>query len=141
LALYRDSANGVRLRSELAADLPAIPADPDLLRRVLINLIENATEAVSRSANQRGEVLVRTEWLPSEQRVELTVSDTGPGISPEEKERLFLPFFSTKPGGMGLGLAIVSRIVAEHHGSISVEDNNPSGARFRVALPARPPAS
>ena len=141
LALYRDSANGVRLRSELAADLPAIPADPDLLRRVLINLIENATEAVSRSANQRGEVLVRTEWLPSEQRVELTVSDTGPGISPEEKERLFLPFFSTKSGGTGLGLAIVSRIVAEHHGSISVEDNNPSGARFRVALPARPPAS
>jgi nitrogen fixation/metabolism regulation signal transduction histidine kinase len=141
LALYRDSTNGVRLRSELAADLPAIAADPDLLRRVLINLIENATEAVTRSANPRGEVLVRTEWRPGEQRVELTVTDTGPGISPEEKERLFLPFFSTKPGGTGLGLAIVSRIVAEHHGSISVEDNDPSGVRFRVALPLRPPAA
>jgi len=141
LALYRDSANGVRLRSELAADLPAIPADPTLLRRVLINLIENAAEALSRSAARDAEVWVRTRWLAGEQRVELTVTDTGPGISPEEKERLFLPFFSTKPGGMGLGLAIVSRIVAEHHGSISVEDNNPSGARFRVALPARPPAS
>ncbi len=140
LALYRDSSNGVRLRSELASDLPAIPADPDLLRRVLINLIENATEAVSRSPRAGGEVLVRTRWLPAEQRVELTVTDTGPGISPEEKERLFLPFFSTKPGGTGLGLAIVSRIVAEHHGSISVEDNNPSGVRFRVALPLRPPA-
>ena len=140
LALYRDSTNGVRLRSELASDLPAIPADPDLLRRVLINLIENATEAVSRSPRAGGEVLVRTRWLPAEQRVELTVTDTGPGISPEEKERLFLPFFSTKPGGTGLGLAIVSRIVAEHHGSISVEDNNPSGVRFRVALPLRPPA-
>ena len=141
LALYRDSTNGVRLRSELASDLPAIPADPTLLRRVLINLIENATEALSRSAARDAEVWVRTRWLAGEQRVELTVTDTGPGISPEEKERLFLPFFSTKPGGMGLGLAIVSRIVAEHHGSISVEDNNPSGARFRVALPARPPAS
>ncbi len=67
--------------------------------------------------------------------MELTVSDTGPGISVEQKERLFLPFFSNRPGGMGLGLAIVNRIVAEHHGTISIEDNLPTGARFRVTLP------
>ena len=69
LALYRDSTNGVRLRSELASDLPAIPADPTLLRRVLINLIENATEALSRSAARDAEVWVRTRWLAGEQRV------------------------------------------------------------------------
>ena len=140
LALYHDSTNGVRLRSELARDLPAIPADPHLLRRALINLIENATEAVSRATHD-GEVLVRTRHLPDRGAVELTVSDTGPGISPEEKERLFLPFFSTKPDGMGLGLAIVSRIVAEHRGSIFFEDNRPRGASFRIELPIRPPAA
>lgn len=138
LALYRDWANGVRLRSELAADLPSIPADPDLLRRVVINLIENATEAVSQAPTK--EIVVRTRHLAARRSVELTISDTGPGISPEQKQRLFLPFFSTKPNGMGLGLAIVNRIVAEHHGSISIEDNTPSGARFRVELPIQSPA-
>ncbi|MBI4466777.1 MAG: HAMP domain-containing protein [Acidobacteria bacterium] len=139
LALYRDSANGIRLRSELAVNLPVIPADPDLLRRVLINLIENATEAVARAVTK--EIVVRTRHLPRQRCVELTVSDTGPGISPENKERLFLPFFSTKASGMGLGLAIVSRIVAEHHGRISIEDNTPTGASFRVELPTETPAT
>jgi signal transduction histidine kinase len=68
--------------------------------------------------------------------VELVVEDTGCGIGPEEKERLFLPYFSTKNRGTGLGLAIVSHIVAEHNGQIRVEDNQPMGARFTVELPA-----
>ncbi|MFQ5723091.1 MAG: ATP-binding protein [Terriglobia bacterium] len=138
LALYRDSMNGIRLASALAADLPPIPADPDLLRRLLMNLIENASEALAEAP--RKEIRVQTRYLPEQQSVELSVSDTGPGISAEQKERLFLPFFSSKPGGMGLGLAIVSRIVAEHHGTISVEDNPPSGACFRVRLPTQAPA-
>lgn len=139
LALYRDSPNSVHLRLELAPDLPRIPADPDLLRRALVNLIENATDAVAQSPSK--EILVRTRHLLPLRTVELTVADTGPGISPEDKERLFLPFFSTKPSGMGLGLAIVSRIVAEHHGSIRIEDNAPSGARFVVELPVEQPVA
>ncbi|MEE8201780.1 MAG: ATP-binding protein [Candidatus Acidoferrales bacterium] len=137
LALYRDSLNGIRLASALAADLPPISADPDLLRRLLMNLIENASEALAEAPTK--EIRVQTRYLPDQQSVELSVSDTGPGISAEQKERLFLPFFSSKPGGMGLGLAIVSRIVAEHHGTISVEDNAPSGACFRVRLPTQVP--
>lgn len=139
LALYRDSPNGVQLRLELARELPPIPADPALLRRALVNLIENATDAVSQAPTK--EILVRTRHLSPLRTVELTVADSGPGISPEDKERLFLPFFSTKPSGMGLGLAIVSRIVAEHHGSIRIEDNTPRGARFVVELPTEQPAA
>jgi len=70
--------------------------------------------------------------------VELVVADSGTGVSPEDKEKLFLPYFSTKNRGTGLGLAIVSHIVAEHGGQIRVEDNKPSGARFTVEIPALP---
>ena len=141
LALYRDALNGVRLSADLAAALPPITGDPALLRRVLVNLIDNAAEAVSGSPDSGGSVVVRTRYLPDARRVELSVADSGPGISPEHKERLFLPFFSTKPNGMGLGLAIVGRIVAEHHGRIRVEDNSPSGTRFVVDFPAESPAA
>jgi len=134
LANYSDSLNGVQLSSELASDLPPIKGDPALLRRVLVNLIDNATEAVSAAAAKT--VLIRTGFDSASGCVELSVADSGPGISPEHKERLFLPFFSTKPNGMGLGLAIVSRIVAEHHGTIRVEDNAPCGTRFVLQFPA-----
>jgi len=72
--------------------------------------------------------------------VELEVSDTGHGISPEDKNKLFLPHFSTKSRGTGLGLAIASRIVAEHNGTIRIEDNLPIGARFVIRFPAVEPA-
>ena len=140
LALYRDSLNGVRLSTDLAATLPLITGDPALLRRVLVNLLDNAAEAVSGSPAS-GSVLVRTRYLANLRCVELSVSDSGPGISPAHKERLFLPFFSTKPNGMGLGLAIVSRIVAEHRGRIRVEDNEPSGTRFVIEFPVESPAA
>ena len=67
--------------------------------------------------------------------VEITIEDSGPGIPPEAKERLFLPYFSTKSSGTGLGLAIVNRIIAEHHGSIRVEENFPTGTKFVIELP------
>ncbi len=139
VALYGDSASGVELHCELGDDLPPIQADPALLRRALANLIDNATEAVAGSS--RRQVQVRTDHDPAGGRVVLSVSDTGRGIPPENKERLFLPFFSTKPSGMGLGLAIVSRIVAEHRGTIRVEDNTPSGTRFVVEFPVERPVA
>jgi len=135
VALYSDSRNGVQISSELAANLPPISGDPALLRRVLVNLIDNATEAVSAAVAKT--ILIRTDFDPASGCVELSVADSGPGISPEHKERLFLPFFSTKPNGMGLGLAIVSRIVAEHRGTIRVEDNAPCGTRFVLQFPAQ----
>ncbi|MFB3153367.1 MAG: PAS domain-containing sensor histidine kinase, partial [Candidatus Acidiferrales bacterium] len=107
--------------------------------RVVTNLVHNATEAVAQE--ERKDIEIRTRALTAKHAVELTVTDTGPGISPENKQRLFLPFFSTKSSGMGLGLAIVNRIVAEHHGNIRVEDNHPHGARFVVELPTERPSA
>jgi signal transduction histidine kinase len=96
-------------------------------------LIDNAAEALDGALVK--EIVVRTATAETPETVVLTVSDSGPGISPQDKERLFLPYFSTKERGTGLGLAIVSRIVGEHGGTIRVEDNRPTGTRFIVELP------
>ena len=109
-------------------------ADADALKRVLANLVDNAAEATQNSLVR--EIHISTALLPSKDAVELVVADTGPGVTPELKEKLFLPYFSTKKRGTGLGLAIVSRIIEDHHGSIRVEENEPAGARFILELPA-----
>jgi two-component system nitrogen regulation sensor histidine kinase NtrY len=106
--------------------------DPDQIKRAVLNLVDNAVEAVSGA----GEVTVETLWMARERRARIEVTDNGPGVSPEDKERLFLPYFSTKATGMGLGLPIVHQIVADHRGSIWVEDNLPRGSRFIIELPA-----
>jgi hypothetical protein len=76
--------------------------------------------------------------VASRDAVEITIADTGHGVTRELKERLFLPYFSTKKRGTGLGLAIVSRVIEDHHGSIRVEENRPVGCRFIVELPVVP---
>ena len=106
--------------------------DPNQIKRSVLNLVDNAVEAVGES----GEVLVETIWLPDARRARIAVADTGPGIAGEDKERLFVPYFSTKATGMGLGLAIVHQIVTDHGGTIWVEDNLPQGSRFVIELPA-----
>jgi two-component system nitrogen regulation sensor histidine kinase NtrY len=98
---------------------------------VLINLVDNAIEATEK----RGTVTLTTEFDRSHGRIRLAVGDDGPGIPAEDRDKLFVPTFSTKRRGSGLGLAIVSRIVQEHQGAIRVEDNVPRGARFVVELP------
>jgi two-component system nitrogen regulation sensor histidine kinase NtrY len=102
------------------------------MKRVLINLVDNAIEATGR----KGSVVVSAEFDRALARVRLAVADDGPGIPPEDKDKLFVPHFSTKKRGSGLGLAIVSRIVQEHQGTIRVEDREPRGTRFVVDLPA-----
>src|SRR5205823_10571112 len=88
-----------------------------------------------------GAVTLETEYAPDPARVRLIVADTGPGIPSEERDKLFVPYFSTKVNGMGLGLPIVSEIVNEHGGTIRVEDNQPSGTRFVIEVPVtRAPA-
>jgi two-component system nitrogen regulation sensor histidine kinase NtrY len=132
LSLYEGLFGEVRIERRLAPDVPALRLDADQMKRVVINLVDNAVEAIE----QKGTVLVSTELDRTAGKVRLGVADDGPGIRPEDKDKLFVPHFSTKRRGSGLGLAIVSRIVQEHQGVIRVEDNHPRGARFVVELPA-----
>src|SRR5580692_5625661 len=134
LDLFHGRLEGVTVRTELAAALPLVKADRELLRRVLANLIDNAAEAMEGATIRRMRVATRVDG--DGDAVEIEISDSGQGISPEDKERLFLPHFSTKERGTGLGLAIASRIIAEHNGTIRVEDNLPAGTRFVIRFPA-----
>ena len=129
LALYREVKPGVEVRAEAAGDLGEAWLDPEQIRRVLINLIDNAVEATE----PPGEIVVAAERRG--ETIELAVADSGRGIPPEDRDKLFLPFFSRKGRGTGMGLAIVQRIVSDHAGRIRVEDNLPRGSVFRVELP------
>ena len=138
-ALYRDSHPGLALTTHHPDDLPLCEVDPDHVKRAVLNLVDNAVEAIGATG---GEVVVETLHLPDPGRVRIVVSDTGPGIPLEDRDKLFLPHFSTKVTGMGLGLPIVSEIATEHGGTVSVDDNEPRGSRFTIELPvARTPAT
>lgn len=132
--VFADRLEGITVKMQLDPGLPAVRGDHGLLRSVLVNLIDNAAEALEGSGLR--EIVVTTRSPADSDLVEIAVSDTGHGISPQDKDKLFLPHFSTKERGTGLGLAIVARIVAEHGGSVHVEDNFPVGSRFVVELPA-----
>ena len=106
--------------------------DREQFKRVVVNLVDNAAEAMRESLVKR--LLVSTRSTARE-TVELMVADTGCGVSADDKEKLFLPYFSTKGRGTGLGLAIVNHILSEHGARIRVEDNRPAGARFYVEVP------
>jgi PAS domain S-box-containing protein len=133
LNVFAGRMNGISLQRALSPDLPIVQADSDQMKRVVVNLIDNAAEALEQSL--RKEIWVRSALAPDRDVVEITIEDSGPGIPTEDKERLFLPYFSTKTSGTGLGLAIVNRIIAEHHGSIRVEENFPTGTKFIIELP------
>jgi nitrogen fixation/metabolism regulation signal transduction histidine kinase len=133
LAIFKDRLDGISIRTSYAPNLPPVNLDREQFQRVVVNLVDNAAEAMQES-------LVKNLYIATQpgsaDTVELLVADSGCGVSPEDKEKLFLPYFSTKGRGTGLGLAIVSHIVAEHNGQIRVEDNRPSGARFTIEIPA-----
>jgi len=131
VALYRDVKPGVAIHTDLAPEIGEIWVDPEQLRRVLINLLDNALEATE----PPGEVAVRAERRG--ERLILEVADAGSGIAAEDREKLFLPFFSRKKRGTGMGLAIVHRIVSDHNGAIRVSENLPQGAIFTIELPVR----
>ena len=132
--VFSERLDGITLKTDFAENVAMVRADAGLLRSVVVNLIDNAAEALENSSFR--EITVSTKSLPDAEAVEISVADTGHGISPEDKDKLFLPNFSTKDRGTGLGLAIAARIVAEHGGSIHVEDNFPVGSRFVIELPA-----
>jgi two-component system, NtrC family, nitrogen regulation sensor histidine kinase NtrY len=134
LDVFQGRLDDLAIQADFAADLPLVKADGELLRQVIVNLIDNAAEAMEGSASRC--LKIATRFRPDHDTVEIAVADSGHGISPEDKERLFLPYFSTKDRGTGLGLAIAGRIIAEHHGLIRAEDNVPVGTRFIIELPA-----
>ncbi len=136
LNVFNGRLDDIQIHRELAHDLPRVNADSEQMRRVVVNLIDNAAEALERAVSR--EIWVRTRPDPDRDVVELVVADSGPGIPAEAKERLFLPYSSTKRRGTGLGLAIVSRIVSEHDGWIRVEANQPRGTMFVIELPVPP---
>jgi two-component system nitrogen regulation sensor histidine kinase NtrY len=131
LALYRGLFSDVQIRTHFAKTLPKVSADAEQIRRVIINIVDNAIEAVDR----RGAIDIETQHDAGNSLVRIVVADDGPGIPVAERDKLFLPYYSTKQRGSGLGLAIVRRIVAEHGGSIDVSDNVPRGTRFAIELP------
>ena len=131
IALYNGIFAGVRIDQRFAPGVPLVRLDAEQIRRVVINLVDNAIEAMER----RGQIVVETQLDAANSVVRLIVADDGPGIPPAEREKLFLPYYSTKRRGSGLGLAIVRRIIAEHGGSIEVGDNAPRGTRFTIELP------
>jgi len=136
LAVFAGRLDGIVIHKDLQP-LPPVAVDREQFKRVVVNLVDNAAEAMRDTALKH---LTVSTHLAAPDIVELVVSDTGCGIKPEDKEKLFLPYFSTKKRGTGLGLAIVSHIVSEHHAQIRVEDNLPAGARFIIELPALAPA-
>jgi hypothetical protein len=133
LAMFDGRLDGIRVERFLAPDLPPVQADSDAMKRAIANLVDNAAEAMQNSLLK--EIHISTALIGERDSVEITVADTGHGVTSEVKEKLFLPYFSTKRRGTGLGLAIVSRIVEDHRGSIRVEENAPVGTRFIVELP------
>jgi signal transduction histidine kinase len=126
---------GVALDEDLAADLPPVSGSAGALRQVALNLLTNALQAMPHG----GQLRCRTRFLAAEGQVEVLVSDTGPGISAEDRRHLFEPFFTTRPEGTGLGLALCREIVTNHGGRIEYEAGAAQGATFRVVLPAAAP--
>ena len=131
LALYNGIFTDVVFEQQSAAGVPLVRLDAEQIRRVIINLVDNAVEAMER----KGRIVIETELDAANGVVRVMVADDGPGIPAGEREKLFLPYYSTKRRGSGLGLAIVRRIIAEHGGSIEVGDNVPHGTRFTIELP------
>jgi two-component system, NtrC family, nitrogen regulation sensor histidine kinase NtrY len=133
IGVFAGRLEGIEVRVDLAAGLPQVSIDPEQFKRVVVNLIDNAAEAMQDSALK---ILTVQTRFGAADVVEIVFADTGCGITPDQKEKLFLPYFSTKGRGTGLGLAIVSHILTEHNATIRVEDNIPCGAWFAVEVPA-----
>lgn len=134
LKLYEDRLNGIVIESVLDERLPVVRFDAEQIKRALVNLIDNALEAVHQVAGEQ-RISVHTRYCPEQELAQIIVSDTGIGIDPKDYAKLFTPYFSKRPHGTGLGLSIVNRIIAEHHGRVRVQPNQPRGVQFIIELP------
>jgi C4-dicarboxylate-specific signal transduction histidine kinase len=136
IALTRTEAanNSVSVRTQLAAGLPCVQGDRVQLQQVLLNLIINAIEAMRDVGEEERELLISTRNEPDGVSVE--VRDSGPGFAPETLDHVFEAFYTTKPGGLGMGLSICRSIIEAHGGRLWASPNLPRGASFQFALPA-----
>ena len=134
VSLYQDRADGVNIDTELAADLPSAMIDPEQLKRVFVNLVENAAEAFDLDQADK-KITIMTRFDGTRDLIVAEVSDNGRGIAPADFQRLFQPYFSTKGRGTGLGLAIVQRIITDHQGKITAVNNAEKGAKFIIEIP------
>ncbi len=132
MSVFAGRLENIDLCVDLAPSLPTVMIDREQFKRVVINLVDNAAEAMQDSLVRNLSVITQ---LGAGDTIELVIADTGAGVSPEDREKLFVPYFSTKGRGTGLGLAIVNNILAEHQAHIRVEDNAPAGTRFTVEIP------
>jgi two-component system nitrogen regulation sensor histidine kinase NtrY len=141
LALYNGLFTEIRIERRFAPALPPVRLDAEQIRRVIINLVDNAVEAlggstaVPRPDGSPPSIVLTTAADAVNGVARIVVADNGPGIPPGDRDKLFMPYYSTKRRGSGLGLAIVRRIIAEHGGSIEAADNTPSGTVFTIELP------
>jgi two-component system nitrogen regulation sensor histidine kinase NtrY len=141
LALYNGLFRTIRIERRFDATLPPVRIDVEQIRRVAINLVDNAVEvlggvaAAARPDGSAPTIVVETQHDRPHGVARIVVADNGPGIPAADRDKLFMPYYSTKQRGSGLGLAIVRRIIVEHGGSIEVENNDPIGTRFMVELP------
>ncbi|HSR70338.1 MAG TPA: ATP-binding protein [Acidobacteriota bacterium] len=134
LSLYDGRLQDIEIEKRFDQDLDTAQADPQQLERVLVNLIDNSLDSLAEAETQR-RLLIATQVHPKRRSWRLRISDSGVGIPPEDYDRLFLPYFSTKRKGTGLGLAIVRQIIEEHGGSIRAEPNRPQGVSFILEMP------
>ena len=132
--LFQDAHKNITFDFQRDKHIPRLNIDAEQIERVLVNFLDNAVEAVS-ALNGNGRIEIKTVYKRDSQRARVEVADNGIGILPENKVRLFEPYFSTKKSGTGLGLAIVDSIISDHKGSLSVEDNIPTGTIVAFELP------
>lgn len=138
------SPGGAKVTPVFDRSIPSVSLDPEQIRQVIINLVDNALEALGgpagpdRPDGSQPEIVIRTSYVRDLDLVRILVTDNGPGVSAADRDKLFMPYYSTKGRGSGLGLAIVRRIVVEHGGTITVADAVPGGAAFTIDLPCQP---
>lgn len=137
ITAYNGTHEKLEFSTDLDQDVPSFQMDKEQLRRALMNLVENAIQAMK----GRGRLEISTSYRHQLGQIRITIADDGPGISPKVRDKLFVPYFSTKKKGTGLGLAIVQRIISDHGGTIRLTDNSPSGTRVIIQLPVGLPAA
>ncbi|QPJ65480.1 MAG: HAMP domain-containing protein [Candidatus Nitrohelix vancouverensis] len=130
-AMYSGHERLVKFRKNFDPNITLMQLDAEQMRRVFINLFDNALDAV----DEDGEIHITTRMTRKPDKVRIEFSDNGGGIAPQDRDKLFIPHFTTKNRGTGLGLAIVNRIIADHNGIIQVQDNHPKGTLFLIELP------
>ena len=133
LSLYSSLPENIEIKKMLAENVPTLNIDKKLMKRAILNIVKNAINAVEEEGG--GTITVKTIYFASGQKVNIEISDTGKGIPDTLKEKIFIPYFSTKPKGDGLGLAIVRNIIQAHNGHVFVKNNFPKGTTFVIELP------